>query len=65
MTSRPRRRMANLREDSVVSNAMSADTDFVVHHHSVELAAALRGHGSHRRLLRLCRVRPCTSSALC
>jgi hypothetical protein len=31
--------MANLREDSVVSNAMSADTDFVVHHHSVELAA--------------------------
>ncbi|MCW2528023.1 MAG: hypothetical protein JWM76_2883 [Pseudonocardiales bacterium] len=31
--------MANLREDSVVSNAMSADTDFVVHHHKVELTA--------------------------
>jgi serine/threonine protein phosphatase PrpC len=31
--------MANLREDSVVSNAMSADTDFVVHHRSVELTA--------------------------
>ena len=29
--------MANLREDSVVSNAMSADTDFVVHHRQVEL----------------------------
>ena len=31
--------MANLRQDSVVSNAMSADTDFVVHHHKVELTA--------------------------
>ena len=31
--------MANLREDSVVSNAMSADTDFVVHHRQVELTA--------------------------
>jgi serine/threonine protein phosphatase PrpC len=31
--------MANLREDSVVSNAMSADTDFVVHHRKVELTA--------------------------
>ena len=31
--------MANLREDSVVSNAMSADTDFVVHHRMVELRA--------------------------
>jgi hypothetical protein len=31
--------MANLREDSVVSNAMSADTDFVVHHHQVQLSA--------------------------
>lgn len=31
--------MANLREDSVVSNAMSADTDFAVHHCSVELTA--------------------------
>jgi hypothetical protein len=31
--------MANLREDSVVSNAMSADTDFVVHHREVELTA--------------------------
>jgi len=31
--------MANLREDSVVSNAMSADVDFVVHHHRVELSA--------------------------
>ncbi len=29
--------MANLREDSVVSNAMSADTDFVVQHRKVEL----------------------------
>jgi serine/threonine protein phosphatase PrpC len=29
--------MANLREDSVVSNAISADTDFVVHHRQVEL----------------------------
>jgi hypothetical protein len=29
----------NLRQDSVVSNAMSADTDFVVHHHQVELRA--------------------------
>jgi serine/threonine protein phosphatase PrpC len=29
--------MANLREDSVVSNAMSADTDFVVHHRQLEL----------------------------
>jgi serine/threonine protein phosphatase PrpC len=29
--------MANLREDSVVSNAMSADTEFVVHHRQVEL----------------------------
>jgi hypothetical protein len=27
----------NLRQDSVVSNAMSADTEFVVHHHQVEL----------------------------
>jgi len=31
--------MANLREDSVVSNAMSADTDFVVHHRKLELTA--------------------------
>ncbi|HZB48067.1 MAG TPA: hypothetical protein VE547_03150, partial [Mycobacteriales bacterium] len=31
--------MANLREDSVVSNAMAADTDFVVHHREVELTA--------------------------
>ena len=31
--------MANLREDSVVSNAMSADTDFVIHHRCVELTA--------------------------
>jgi len=31
--------MANLREDSVVSNAMSADVDFVVHHRRVELTA--------------------------
>jgi serine/threonine protein phosphatase PrpC len=31
--------MANLRQDSVVSNAMSADTDFVVHHRKVELRA--------------------------
>lgn len=31
--------MANLREDSVVSNAMSADTDFVVHHRMIELTA--------------------------
>jgi serine/threonine protein phosphatase PrpC len=31
--------MANLRQDSVVSNAMSADTDFVVRHHKVELTA--------------------------
>jgi hypothetical protein len=29
----------NLRQDSLVSNAMSADTDFVVHHHQVELTA--------------------------
>jgi serine/threonine protein phosphatase PrpC len=29
--------MANLREDSVVSNAISADTEFVVHHRKVEL----------------------------
>ena len=31
--------MTNLREDSVVSNAMSADTDFIVHHRKVELVA--------------------------
>jgi hypothetical protein len=31
--------MANLRQDSVVNNAISADTDFVVHHHKVELTA--------------------------
>ena len=31
--------MANLREDSVVSNAMSADTDFLVNHRKVELTA--------------------------
>jgi hypothetical protein len=31
--------LVNLRQDSVVSNAMSADTDFVVHHHEVELTA--------------------------
>jgi hypothetical protein len=31
--------LVNLRQDSVVSNAMSADTDFVVHHHKVELTA--------------------------
>ncbi|MFC5949801.1 PP2C family protein-serine/threonine phosphatase [Pseudonocardia lutea] len=31
--------MANLREDSVVSNAVSADTDFVVHHRRTELTA--------------------------
>jgi len=31
--------MANLREDSVVSNAISADTDFVVNHRQVELTA--------------------------
>jgi hypothetical protein len=31
--------LVNLRQDSVVSNAMSADTDFVVHHHTVELTA--------------------------
>jgi hypothetical protein len=31
--------LVNLRQDSVVSNAMSADTDFVVHHAQVELTA--------------------------
>lgn len=31
--------LLNLRQDSVVSNAMSADTDFVVHHHQVQLTA--------------------------
>lgn len=31
--------LVNLRQDSVVSNAMSADTDFSVHHHQVELTA--------------------------
>jgi len=31
--------LVNLRQDSVVSNAMSADTDFVVHHHQVEITA--------------------------
>jgi serine/threonine protein phosphatase PrpC len=31
--------MANLREDSVVSNAISADTDFVVRHRQIELTA--------------------------
>jgi hypothetical protein len=31
--------LTNLRQDSVVSNAISADTDFVVHHHLVELTA--------------------------
>jgi hypothetical protein len=31
--------LLNLRQDSVVSNAMSADTDFVIHHHHVELTA--------------------------
>jgi Protein phosphatase 2C len=31
--------LVNLRQDSVVSNAMSADTDFTVHHHKVELTA--------------------------
>jgi hypothetical protein len=31
--------MTNLRDDSVVSNAMSADTDFVVHHDKVQLTA--------------------------
>jgi hypothetical protein len=31
--------LTNLRQDSVVSNAMSADTEFTVHHHQVELAA--------------------------
>jgi hypothetical protein len=31
--------LVNLRQDSVVSNAMSADIDFVVHHHQVELTA--------------------------
>ena len=31
--------LVNLRQDSVVSNAMSADVDFTVHHHQVELTA--------------------------
>jgi hypothetical protein len=31
--------LGNLRQDSVVSNAMSADTDFVVHHHQVQFNA--------------------------
>jgi hypothetical protein len=31
--------LVNLRQDSLVSNAMSADTDFTVHHHQVELTA--------------------------
>ncbi|HEX6887735.1 MAG TPA: hypothetical protein VF143_06485 [Candidatus Nanopelagicales bacterium] len=31
--------LLNLRQDSVVSNAMSADTEFVVHHHQVQLTA--------------------------
>ena len=31
--------MANLREDSLVSNAMSADAHFVVHHRQIELTA--------------------------
>ena len=31
--------LVNLRQDSLVSNAMSADTDFLVHHHQVELTA--------------------------
>jgi len=31
--------LLNLRQDSVVSNAMAADVDFVVHHHHVELTA--------------------------
>jgi serine/threonine protein phosphatase PrpC len=35
----PRDAMANLRHDSVVSNAMSADTDFVVNYRRVDLTA--------------------------
>jgi hypothetical protein len=31
--------LVNLRQDSVVSNAISADTDFVVHHRQIELTA--------------------------
>jgi hypothetical protein len=31
--------LVNLRQDSVVSNAMAADVEFVVHHHQVELTA--------------------------
>lgn len=31
--------LLNLRQDSVVSNAMAADVDFVVHHHQVSLTA--------------------------
>jgi hypothetical protein len=31
--------LVNLHQDSVVSNAMSADTDFVVHHRGVQLTA--------------------------
>jgi hypothetical protein len=31
--------LVNLRQDSVVSNAMAADVDFVVHHHQVQLTA--------------------------
>jgi serine/threonine protein phosphatase PrpC len=40
--------MANLREDSVVSNAISADTDFVVHHKQVEPPSPPSAAGSRR-----------------
>ena len=45
--------MANLRRDSVVSNAMSADTDFHVNYRRVELQAPFLLVRCHRRLLRL------------
>ncbi len=45
--------MANLRHDSVVSNAMSADTDFHVSYRRVELRGAVPAGLRDRRLLRL------------
>ena len=45
--------LANFRRDSVVSNALSADTEFHINYRRVELAVPVSGGVRHRWLLRI------------
>ena len=57
--------LTNLRQDSVVSNAMSADTDFHVNYRRVELRGSVPGWSAPPTAASATCLRPCTSSIWC